>query len=68
MRLAQQIALENPHVSADSVEASEFRNLAARYNVYGVPKIVVNDTVQFEGALPEPQFVQAVLGAAGIQA
>jgi hypothetical protein len=28
-----------------------------------VPKIVVNDRVSFEGALPEPQFVDYVLRA-----
>jgi hypothetical protein len=29
-----------------------------------VPKIVMNERVQFEGALPEPQFLEAVLRAA----
>ena len=28
-----------------------------------VPKIVINDRVEFEGALPEPQFLDAVLAA-----
>ena len=28
-----------------------------------VPKIVINDRVQFEGALPEPQFLSKVLEA-----
>ena len=28
-----------------------------------VPKIVINDRVQFEGALPEAQFLAAVLRA-----
>jgi hypothetical protein len=28
-----------------------------------VPKIVINDRVEFEGALPEPQFLEAVLRA-----
>jgi predicted DsbA family dithiol-disulfide isomerase len=30
-----------------------------------VPKIVINDRVEFEGALPESQFLAAVLEAAG---
>jgi hypothetical protein len=30
-----------------------------------VPKIVINDRVQFEGALPEAQFLAAVLEAVG---
>ena len=29
----------------------------------GVPKIVINDRVEFEGALPESQFLEAVLQA-----
>jgi hypothetical protein len=29
-----------------------------------VPKIVINDRVQFEGALPEREFLNAVLQAA----
>lgn len=47
------------------MEASEFPDLAERYNVYAVPKIVINDSVEFVGALPEPQFVQYVAQAGG---
>jgi predicted DsbA family dithiol-disulfide isomerase len=57
------MAVENEHVTADVVEVSEFVELAQRYNVQGVPKTVVNDTVEFVGALPEPRFVQQVLQA-----
>jgi hypothetical protein len=32
--------------------------------VMAVPKIVMNETVQFEGALPEAEFLDAVLRAA----
>jgi hypothetical protein len=28
-----------------------------------VPKIVINDRVEFEGALPEPQFLEALFRA-----
>jgi predicted DsbA family dithiol-disulfide isomerase len=58
------MAVENEHIMADVVEVSEFVELAQRYNVQGVPKTVVNDTVEFVGALPEPRFVQQVLQAA----
>jgi len=34
--------------------------------VYAVPKIVINDTVEFVGAQPEPQFVSYVARAAGL--
>jgi hypothetical protein len=32
--------------------------------VYGVPKTVVNETISFEGAVPEEEFLAQVLKAA----
>ncbi len=51
--LAHRLALASPLVRADMVEASEFPELADRYNVYGVPRTVINETVAVEGAVPE---------------
>jgi glutaredoxin-like protein len=62
--LAHQAAVENGHVTADVVEISEFPDLAAQYHVRGVPKIVMNDTVELVGAQPEAEFVDAMLRAA----
>lgn len=53
-------------MQADIVEAGEFPDLAERYNVYAVPKIVINDSVEFVGAQPEPQFLGYVAHAAGL--
>ncbi len=65
VRLAHQMAIESEKVRADMVSAVEFPHLAQRYGVMAVPKVVVNDgRVAFEGALPEPQFVELVLQAA----
>lgn len=50
-------------MQTDVVEATEFPDLAQRYNVYAVPKIVINDTHEFVGALPEPHFVNALARA-----
>ena len=36
-------------------------DLSRRYRVSGVPKTVVNDTIEVLGGLPEPDFVEAVL-------
>jgi Thioredoxin domain len=58
------MALESPHVRADVVEASEFPHLIGKYQVVGVPKVVINETVQFEGALPEDKYLDQVLKAA----
>jgi thioredoxin-related protein len=61
--LAHKLAIENEHITADVVEISEFIDLAQRYRVQGVPKTVVNDRVEFLGAVPEPRFIQEVLKA-----
>lgn len=58
--------MESPHVVADAIEAQEFPELAARYGVMGVPKTIVNDSVEFIGAVPEDEFVAHVLRAAGV--
>ena len=61
--MAHQLAVESPHVTADVIEAQEFPDLARRYGVRGVPKIVINDQVEFVGALPEAQYVAHVRSA-----
>jgi len=50
-------------VRADMVEASEFPHLVHKYNVFGVPKTVVNEEASFEGAQPEPLFLAQVMKA-----
>jgi len=62
------MALASPWVSARTVEANEFPELSARFGVQGVPRIVVNERGAFVGALPEPQFVDAVLQLSGVKA
>lgn len=53
-------------MTADIVEVSEFPDLAERYAVYAVPKIVINDATEFVGAQPEPIFVAYLADAAGV--
>lgn len=62
--LAHQAAIESAKVTADVIEISEFPDLAAQYHVHGVPKVVMNDTVELVGAQPEAAFVDAMLQAA----
>jgi glutaredoxin-like protein len=65
VRMAHKMALYSDKITADMVSALEFPYLADKYEVYGVPKTVVNDgEVMFEGALPEREFVAHVLRAA----
>jgi len=63
VRLAHQFALENPHIRGDMIESIEFPQLAIKYEVMAVPKVVINDTIMFEGALPEAQFLDRVMSA-----
>ncbi len=55
------MAYANPNITADAVDAQEFMDLSRRYRVTGVPKTIVNETVEIMGGLPEPEFVEAVL-------
>lgn len=68
MSLANRMAVASPLVSARTIEASEFPDLSRRFGVQGVPRTVVNEEGAFVGALPEPQFVAAVLELAGVPA
>ena len=52
-------------VTADMVEATEFPHLAQKYQVMGVPRSVINETVHQEGAAPEPMFLERLKEAAG---
>ena len=54
------MALENEHVTADVVEVNEFPDLAQRYGIRGVPKIVINDRAEFVGNVPESQFIEHI--------
>jgi alkyl hydroperoxide reductase subunit AhpF len=58
------MAIASDKVRAVAIDASEFPELSRAYRVMAVPKVVMNERVQFEGALPEPQFLEAVVRAA----
>ena len=51
-------------VTADMVEASEFPQLSAKYNVSSVPKIVIDETIELVGAQPEDEYLKRVVEAA----
>ena len=51
--LAHQLAFESDKVQADMVEAIEFPHLSMKYQVQGVPRTVINETIHQEGAAPE---------------
>jgi glutaredoxin-like protein len=59
--MAHMFALENDLIRTDVIDAGEFPQLAVKYGVMGVPKIVVNEKVEFVGAIPENMFLEQVL-------
>jgi len=63
VRTAHQFAIENELIRADMVNAIEFPHLVNKYEVLGVPKIVINETQQFVGTISEDQFVDQIMMA-----
>ena len=53
-------------ITTDVFEANEFPELANRYDVYGVPHTVINETVTVEGAVPEPLFVEKLMSVMNV--
>lgn len=62
--MAYKFAIENDLIKAEVIDASEFPQLAIKYGVMGTPKIVVNEKIEFVGAVPENMFLEHVLLAA----
>ncbi|MFO8061375.1 MAG: thioredoxin family protein, partial [bacterium] len=60
VRIAHKFAMINPNIKADMIESYEFTEMADKYNVQGVPRVVINETVSFEGALPEGDYLKKI--------
>jgi predicted DsbA family dithiol-disulfide isomerase len=65
--LAHKLAMASDMVTADMVEATEFPHLAIKYQVQGVPRTVVNDTIHIEGAVPEAALVSQLMAQVGLR-
>lgn len=63
--LAHQMAMENPQmIIAEGVEATEFPELANRFNVRGVPQTVINSGAgMVVGAVPEQNLLAEIMRA-----
>jgi glutaredoxin-like protein len=64
--LAHQLAFESDKVQADMVEAIEFPHLSMKYQVQGVPRTVINETVHQEGAAPEAMLLAKLKEAVAV--
>jgi glutaredoxin-like protein len=58
---AEKFAIENQMIKVDIIDAGEFPDLVQKYTIVGVPKTVINEKVDFIGALPEDLFLEHIL-------
>jgi alkyl hydroperoxide reductase subunit AhpF len=54
------MALINPLIEAEMIEAETFEELSMKHNVSGVPKIVINDQYDLLGNQPIQEFLNTM--------
>lgn len=57
---AHQLAMLNKHIEGEMIEAQTFMELSNKFNVTGVPKIVINDTEELVGNQPIEEFLNKI--------
>ncbi|MCA1839033.1 MAG: thioredoxin family protein [Actinobacteria bacterium] len=60
---AHRMAMASRMITSTAIEAREFSEMSGKYDVYSVPKIIINDQHAFVGGLPEANFIDAVLSS-----
>jgi len=58
--LAFEMAYVSPMVRADGIESSEFPHLTVKYHIAGVPRTIINETVDLEGAAPAQMLLDKI--------
>jgi glutaredoxin-like protein len=61
VEMAHRLAMESDLITAEMVESSEFPVLVQKHNIMSVPRVIINDKVDFEGAIPEKDFVDNLM-------
>lgn len=61
VNLANQMAIENRNIQSEMIDIAEFPNLAVKYAVSQVPKVLINKDTQFVGAVEEGDFLNYVI-------
>ena len=64
VRTAHRFAMASDQIRSDMVELSEFPNISKKYQVQGIPRVVINETHGFTGSKEEIDFAEAVVKAA----
>ena len=60
IEIDQGVADLSEKITADVLEATEFPSLAAKYQVQGVPKTIINEKVYIEGGAPKSVLIQKI--------
>lgn len=63
VQTAHQFAIASDFITAHMIGSVEFPHLAHKYDVFGVPKTIINETHTFEGVLPEEEFADEIMKA-----
>ncbi len=63
VKLAHYAAILNPKIQADMVESLEFQEVAKKYEVFGVPKTIINEKTSIEGLASPDLFVDKLYDA-----
>jgi len=64
VRAAHRLALENLNIRSRMVEIMEFPDMALKYNVIGVPKILIDEKIEYDGTLAEEALAELLQAAA----
>lgn len=60
VQTAHRIAMLNPNVKGQMIEAQTFYDLSSKFNVSGVPKIIINDSLELLGNQPIEEFLKKI--------
>jgi len=61
VRAAHDFAFFNKNITADAVDAYEFRELASKWHVLETPRTVINEKVEFAGVIEEKDLAGMLL-------
>jgi len=61
VKVGHDLAIINSNVIADMVEVLEFKELGQKYQVQGVPRTVINETIALEGMYPPDVVIKKIL-------
>lgn len=57
---AHRLAMSHPHIESEMIEAQTFGEFSQKYNVSGVPKIVINDEFELVGNQPIQEYLKTI--------